>query len=112
MTELHVTDLTVTAGDTGLVERASFSLKPGELVAVLGPNGAGKTSLIRGTLGLQQTSDGTAILDRTPIKELSPTERAKRIAYLPQIRPLAWPTRVRDVVALGRFSHGATLGKL
>ena len=28
------------------------------------------------------------------------------------IRPLAWPNRVRDVVALGRFSHGVAPGKL
>ncbi|MEL7488835.1 MAG: ABC transporter ATP-binding protein, partial [Pseudomonadota bacterium] len=30
----------------------------------------------------------------------------------PQIRPLAWPNTVRDVVALGRYAHGAALGRL
>ena len=43
---------------------------------------------------------------------LNPAERARRIAYLPQARPLAWPLRVRDVVALGRFAHGAAPGRL
>ena len=39
-------------------------------------------------------------------------ERERSLAYLPQIRQLAWPNIVRDVVALGRFSHGAALGHL
>ena len=43
---------------------------------------------------------------------LAPAERARRIAYLPQARPMAWPLRVRDVVALGRYAHGAALGRL
>ena len=43
---------------------------------------------------------------------LAPQLRARRASYLPQRRPLAWPSPVRDVVALGRFSHGAALGRL
>ncbi len=44
MTDFTVTDLTVKAGRTTLVEGAGFSLVPGELVALLGPNGAGKST--------------------------------------------------------------------
>lgn len=112
MTELVATGLTVTAGEAVLVEDASYRLAPGELVALLGPNGAGKTSLIRASLGLQTATAGVASVGGGDARTLSPVERARRIAYLPQNRPLAWPNRVRDVVALGRFSHGATLGRL
>jgi len=35
------------------------------------------------------------------VQSLSPLERARQVAYLPQTRPLAWPITVRDVVALG-----------
>ena len=43
---------------------------------------------------------------------MTPRRRARQLAYLPQNRPLAWPSPVRDVVALGRFAHGAVLGRL
>ncbi|MCB2113787.1 MAG: ABC transporter ATP-binding protein [Parvularculaceae bacterium] len=112
MSELRGSSLTLTAGDKTLVEDASFSLERGEFVALLGPNGAGKTSLIRTALGLEKKYSGEARLFGEDIKGLSPMERARRIAYLPQIRPLAWPNIVRDVVALGRYSHGAAPGRL
>ena len=112
MTELCVRDLSVTAHGKRLVDRANFVLKPGEFVALLGPNGAGKTSLVRAALGLARPASGTARLDGEDTARLSPVERARRIAYLPQVRPLAWPSRVRDIVALGRFSHGAAPGRL
>ena len=63
-------------------------------------------------MGLQPAETGHSLLDGKPVQDLSPAQRARQIAYLPQIRPLAWPNRVRDVVSLGRYSHGATLGRL
>lgn len=112
MTELVVTDLSVKVKDAALVEGASFRLSPREFVVMLGPNGAGKTSLIRACLGLETPSSGTARMDGDDTATMSPIARARKVAYLPQIRPLAWPNSVRDVVALGRFSHGAALGRL
>ncbi|MEM6914584.1 MAG: ABC transporter ATP-binding protein, partial [Pseudomonadota bacterium] len=112
MTELVVHQLSVKTKDTVLVDQACFSLRGGELVALLGPNGAGKTTLIRASLGLEKTAEGSAHLDHAPTEALNPIARARKIAYLPQDRPLAWPARVWDVVALGRFSHGTSLGRL
>lgn len=112
MTDLVVKDLSVQVKGATLVDAANYQLSPGEFVVLLGPNGAGKTSLIRASLGLERASQGTANLDGKDAFNLSPIERARQIAYLPQSRPLAWPNQVRDVVALGRFSHGAALGRL
>ena len=109
---LQVVDLTVSAGAVKLVEAASFRLAAGELVALLGPNGAGKTSLLRGLIGLAAPESGLAQIDGQDTADMQPRERARQLAYLPQNRPLAWPNPVRDVVALGRFSHGAALGRL
>lgn len=112
MTELVVDRLSLDAGSVPLVRDVSFRLETGELVAVLGPNGAGKTSLLRGALGLEKPVSGKATLDGVETWRLPPMRRARLLAYLPQTRPLAWPNVVRDVVALGRFAHGAALGRL
>jgi iron complex transport system ATP-binding protein len=112
MIDLNVNNLSYEVNGETLVDRASFTLTPGEFICLLGPNGAGKTSLIRSSLGLEKPSRGQATLGGEDTYQLSPIMRARRIAYLPQIRPLAWPNSVRDVAALGRFSHGATLGRL
>ncbi len=112
MTRLHADALTVQTGHTALVQEASFALNSGELVALLGPNGAGKTTLLRAALGLQNPSSGAAYLEGQDTQTLSANLRARQIAYLPQTRPLAWPSRVIDIVALGRFAHGANLSDL
>lgn len=112
MTELVAENIAVTAADTVLLQGVSLSLKPGELVAVLGPNGAGKTTLLRVLLGQQRVQSGAATIDGTPVTKMSPAQRARCVAYLPQRRPLAWPNTVADIVALGRFAHGAALGRL
>ena len=109
---LSVRDLTVTAGTATLVRSVSFDLVPGGLIALIGPNGAGKTTLLRAALGLVAPAAGQASLAGCDIRRLSPGERARRVSYLPQQRPLVWPQAVRDVVALGRFAYGAALGRL
>ncbi len=112
MIDLRAQDLTVRSGEVCLIEAVSFELKPGELVAILGPNGAGKTTLLRAGLGLIVPDAGVSMLAGQNVARLPPIDRARQIAYLPQTRPLAWPNTVRDVVALGRFSHGAVPGRL
>lgn len=112
MTVLRVDDITVKSGETILVEAATFAVSAGELVVVLGPNGAGKTSLLKGVLGLATIANGRVELSGRDVSELAPIEQARLVSYLPQKQALAWPNRVRDLVALGRFSHGAAIGRL
>ena len=112
MPELAVRGITVTAGGSEILRDASFTLAPGAFVALLGPNGAGKTTLLRAALGLLKPDSGSARLDGRCTARLPAAERARLVAYLPQERPLAWPNSVRDIVALGRFSHGVAPGRL
>ena len=112
MSLMTAQNLSYSAEGSPLVRGASFALEPGTLTALVGPNGAGKTTLLRLTLGLLQPDSGNALVDGSDIAALSPMERARKVAYLPQIRPLAWPQPVRDLVALGRFAYGASPDRL
>lgn len=112
MVELCAKGLTVESPDGAeLVASCDISLRGGTLVALIGPNGAGKSSLIRALAGACGYS-GSAALDGREIAGMTPRERARRIAWLPQALPPAWPVSVRDAVTLGRFAYGAAPGRL
>ncbi len=112
MTEICLQNVSLEIHGTRLVDAVSLRIAAGELIALVGPNGAGKTSLLRCMLGLAAPSDGQALINGAPAVAMRPDERARAAAYLPQARPLAWPLRVRDIVALGRYAHGAPTGRL
>ncbi|MHB9880251.1 ABC transporter ATP-binding protein [Pacificimonas sp. ICDLI1SI03] len=112
MTMLQADRLCYRAGDLPLVEDASFSLPSGGLTMLIGPNGSGKSTLLRLTMGLLRADSGHARLQGNDVSRLTPAERARRVAYLPQDRSLAWPQPVQDIVALGRFAHGGAPGRL
>ncbi|MET0970319.1 MAG: ABC transporter ATP-binding protein [Tardiphaga sp.] len=99
--------LDVTLSGRRVLEDVALSLTRGHLVALVGPNGAGKTTLLRALAGLQ-VSTGTIQVQGQALSSLSLRERAKRFGYLPQGHVVHWPLLVKDVVALGRYPHGAT----
>ncbi|WP_298914898.1 ABC transporter ATP-binding protein [uncultured Algimonas sp.] len=111
MTELRVRDLHVEADGVTLVDHVGFQVRSGEIAVLIGPNGAGKSMALRGALGLVPAM-GSVEIDGDPVSKMSAAERARRIAYLPQSGPMAWPARVRDVVALGRFAYGASPSRI
>ena len=90
-----------------VLDDISLSLASGHLVALVGPNGAGKTTLLRALAGLV-SSDGAVHVGRDALSSLSLRERARRFAYLAQGHIMHWPLPARDIVALGRYPHGAT----
>lgn len=112
MAKLLAKGLSASAGKASLFRDVDLEIQSGELVVLLGPNGAGKTSVLRSILGLEKHVTGEVSLDDLDIRSLTPNERARHIAYLPQQRSLSWPNTVRDIVALGRFAYGAAPGHL
>jgi iron complex transport system ATP-binding protein len=104
---LAAQQLEVTLSGRTVLRDVSLSLPSGQLVALVGPNGAGKTTLLRALAGLVSSS-GTVEVGGDRLSSLSLRERAKRFGYLPQGHLVHWPLPARDVVALGRYPHGAT----
>src|SRR6185295_14457529 len=72
----------------------------GECLALVGPNGAGKTTLLRCLAGLRTPSRGVVAHRGRNFAELSRRELARRIAYVPQVRPANVPLTVREAVQL------------
>ena len=104
---LTAQDLNVTLGSRAVLINVSLSLSSRHLVVVVGPNGAGKTTLLRALAGLVP-SGGTIRVGGDALSSLPLRERARRFAYLPQGHVVHWPLPARDIVALGRYPHGAT----
>ena len=100
---LSVAELSVERGQRNILERISVQFASGGVTAVLGPNGAGKSTLLSCMAGLLQASHGVVDLDGMPLAALPPDERARRIAFLPQIPEISWPVDVATLVALGRI---------
>jgi len=96
-----IAGVTARRGKALVLDGASLSVAPGEVLGVVGPNGAGKTSLLRAGLGLMPLEAGRAMLAGRSVSELNPVERARRVGYLPQERRLAWNLPAVDVAALG-----------
>lgn len=90
-----------------VLEDVSLSFSGRHLVALAGPNGAGKTTLLRALAGLVP-STGDVEVGGDALSSLPLRERARRFGYLPQGHVVHWPLQVRDIVALGRYPHGAT----
>ena len=99
--------VSVTLAGSRVLNDISLSLSSGHLVALVGPNGAGKTTLLRALAGLVP-SDGAIHVGGEALSSLSLRQRARRFGYLPQGHIAHWPLPARDIVALGRYPHGAT----
>lgn len=84
----------------------------GDFVGLAGPNGAGKSTLLRLAAGVWKSDTGTVTVDGTSISALSVRQRARRIAYLPQVLPDDIAYTVQQFVEMGRFAHHRSLGGL
>ncbi len=111
-TPLQATSLYWPSADKSVVDNISLSLKDGEMLGIIGPNGAGKSSLIKLLAGVNKAYRGELLLAGQSQHNLGRKEWAKRLGYLAQNAPLAWPISVERVVTLGRLPHQSIHSRL
>lgn len=108
---LRAQGVSVTLDGRAVLRDVDLQANPGEVLALLGPNGAGKSTLLKALAGLLRY-EGRIEIGGFDVASLSPRKRAKRISYVPQRSLLRSALTVEEVVALGRYVHGASFGGL
>ncbi|HJW28551.1 MAG TPA: ABC transporter ATP-binding protein, partial [Saprospiraceae bacterium] len=72
--------------DTGIkaLDRVSFSIRPGQKVAIIGRTAAGKTTIAELMLRMYDPTSGQILMDGIPLEEYDLKALRDNIAYVPQ----------------------------
>ena len=106
---LELEGVSVSLSGRSIIEDASFSAAKGDFIGLIGPNGAGKSTLLKTAAGLLPIDRGKREIEGLELNAMTSTTRARRLAYLPQARPVFWSMTGWDIAALGRFAYGNPL---
>jgi iron complex transport system ATP-binding protein len=104
---IAIADLVVSYRDASrnAVDGVSFLVPRGHLTALAGPNGSGKSSIVRALLRQADTIRGGVTIDGRDVRAFSHAELARQVAVVPQREETAFPSQVREYVAIGRYPH-------
>lgn len=76
MSTLHATDLGKRYGASSVFTNVTFSVQPGEFIAIVGDSGVGKSTLLNCLAGLDGWDSGRIVHGTTDLGALNETERA------------------------------------
>ncbi len=88
-----------------ILKGISFSVEKGEIFCLFGPNGCGKTTMLDCILGLNKPDGGRVVIEGEDLASLSPSEKAKKIAYVSQKSDRTFPYTVLEIVLMGRTAY-------
>ena len=98
---LEARGVSLSLGETEVLDRVDLSVSAGEIVALVGPSGCGKSTLLAVLAGLAEPGAGEVLLDGRPARG-----RLGRLTLMPQRDALLpWRTLL-DNVALGPALSG------
>ena len=92
MDHIDVKNLSVGINDYVILRSVSFVVNKGQCVGLIGKDGAGKTTLLRAMQGLSPYSGFSNIA------KLSYEERARLVAWVPQIHDIVWDVKVNKLL--------------
>ncbi|MBH5368230.1 ABC transporter ATP-binding protein/permease [Bradyrhizobium glycinis] len=87
--------------DVNVLDAVSFTVRPGEKVAIVGPSGAGKSTIFHLLLRFYDPRSGTISLDGVPVKSADPGDFRARIALVPQ-ESVVFAASARENIRFGR----------
>ena len=89
------------------VDRISFDVNHGEVLALLGPNGAGKTTTLKMLCGLLRPSEGTAYVGGMDIRR-HPNLIKRKIGYMSQLFSLYEDLTVWENISFFGYLYGVS----
>jgi PrtD family type I secretion system ABC transporter len=97
---IEVINVTVRApgSDRALLSNLSFTINPGEIVALVGPSGAGKSTLLRVLAGGLEPDEGEVRIDGARLADWNREELGRNIGYMPQT-PTLFPASVHGNIS-------------
>jgi len=107
---LKIQNLSVSYGSRRILHDISINVQSGEIIALIGPNGAGKSTLIRAASGVIPY-EGHVHTNGDDFITLTPMQRAKYIATVPQAVSMPPAYTVWETVLLGRTPYLGFLGQ-
>lgn len=94
----------------------TFSVEPGEYVAIMGESGSGKTTLLNILAALDQPTGGEVVLDGIPLNSVSDAELAKfrreNLGFVFQEYNLLDTLNLRDIILLPLVLDGQEVSTL
>lgn len=104
---IDVHNITKRYGHHTAIDRVTFSVGKGEVLAFLGPNGAGKTTTMRILTCFMPATEGTARVAGFDCVE-QPMEVKRRIGYLPETPPVYQELTVTEYLTFVGQLRGMT----
>lgn len=82
------------------LDEVSFTIEPGERVAILGKNGSGKSTIVRQITGVFEPAEGSVLVDDTDIRQIRPADLRANIGAVLQDVCL-FSGSIKENIALG-----------
>jgi iron complex transport system ATP-binding protein len=105
MDALETKSLTLSYGNTIIINELDLKIPKGEITVLIGGNGCGKSTLLRSLARLLKPMNGAVLLEGKAISKLSTREVAKKLAILPQSPTAPEGLTVLQLVKQGRYPY-------
>ena len=109
---IELKDFSIGFGSRVLLENVDTDFRSSRLTALIGRNGSGKSTLLRALAGLNNHYSGEILLDRKNVRNMTPGEIARTLAFVATGRARIPNMRCEDVVAIGRAPYTNWIGRM